>query len=62
MIGAGLRGDFRRARAAAAEFGAIKEVYPDVLQIFKKNMDAWWNKDFAQLGNRYKVTLDNDDL
>ena len=62
MIGAGLRGDFRRARAAAAEFGAIKEVFPDVLQIFKKNMDAWWNKDFAQVGNRYKVTLDNDDF
>ena len=27
MIGAALRGDFRRARAAAAEFGAIKEVF-----------------------------------
>ena len=62
MVGAGLRGDFRRARAAAAEFGAIKEVWPDVLQIFKKNADAWWNKDFAQVGNRYKVTLDNDDF
>ena len=45
------------ARAAAAEFGAIREVWGDVLQIFKKNADAWWNKDFAQLGNRYKVTL-----
>ena len=60
MTGAALRGDFRRARAAAAEFGAIKEVYPDVLQIFKKNMDAWWNKDFANVGNRYKVSIDND--
>ena len=60
MIGAGLRGDFRMARAAAAEFGALKEVWPDVIQIFKKNADAWWNKDFANMGNRYKVTLDND--
>ena len=60
MAGAALIGDFRMARAAAAEFSAIREVIPDVLQIFKKNKDAWWNKDFAQLGNRYKVTVEND--
>ena len=60
MTGAALRGDFRRARAAASEFAAYREVYPDILQIFKKNMDAWWNKDFAKLGNRYDVTPVDD--
>ena len=62
MTGAAMRGDWRMARAAASEFMAFKEVIPDMLQIFKKNADAWWNKDFAQVGNRYKVTLDNDDF
>ena len=37
---------------AAAEYGAIREVFPDFLQIWKRNVDAW-NKDFTKMGNRY---------
>ena len=60
MAGFAFTGDFRRARAAAAEFGAVREVWGDMLQIFNKNKDSWWNKKLGTIGNRYNITLDDD--
>ena len=61
MAGYSMIGDFRRARAAAAEFGALREVWGDVLQIFNKNKDLWWNKKLASIGNRYNIGFEADD-
>ena len=59
LIGAAMTGDVVRGRRALAEFMAFKEVIPDTLQIWKKTRDAWMNKDFSQVGNRYMNKADS---
>ena len=61
FVGALLTADPIRARRAIAEWAAWKEVIPDIQQIFKKNVDAWWNKDFSKIGNRYIKQTDPGD-
>ena len=36
----------------------LKEVPSDFMRVFQKNLDAWWNKDIAKLGNRYAAKFD----
>ena len=58
IMGATARMDMKSARAAAAELRAVQEVWGEGLQLWKKNIDAWWNKDFANMGNRFTNRVD----
>ena len=52
VIGGVMTGNMKTAREGMAAMSFMKGMKTDFMRVFNKNLEAWWNKDIAKLGNR----------
>ena len=63
VMGGVLTGNMKTAREGVAAMSFVKHMKSDFMRVFNKNLEAWWNKDIAKLGNRYSAkSTANDEL
>ena len=63
VIGGVMTGNMKTAREGMAAMSFMKGMKTDFMRVFNKNLEAWWNKDIAKLGNRYVAKgTQNDEL